>query len=719
MKELLNTGVNLPLTYDEGADALMGQVRGYSAAVRENLETASYGCLFWIKEGATPIQTAENYLIEKQKAQPELIKKFRVTETGAAVALNRTGDDFMNVNNLKRFLFDFAKALSDNGYINCCCECGTTENLGIYTADGGVIAQVCSSCGVSYTYHSEVEAPARVIPPVQPAAPIIEKPAEEIKPVIETATEENKLSEEAELLMPVTEEKQDTDELILTEIKSEEAAEEVPAVNTEKTDLQDEFSALLAGNEDEKPVASWGKEYEEEAPVPVITETNLQEEFSGLLAEEEKPSAWTAEEPVIKTETVKTSMQEEFSEFLAAEGDAEAEDLSEPVIAETSATAEQVDRLMFVETEVTEPDWGDVAKEEPKPQRTTEEAIAELNSLMVNGEEVKQEAEKPRSKIFEEAEREFAEEQARLAENNKDKAPENAIDDLLINADGDIEIKKEEEIIDDGSSDVTEYRDTTDYGDDFDIDEIESTVTKATVTTGHPQLTAEETPLEEDGSVPLINPNSHREERQVSAVDGPDAVQPLEFSAPNIMHENLASSEHEHLSHRDDMSAPNPYDPSSDYGSMVKKVKFHSSSNPLMGIVGAVLFGIIGVVIWTILGSVLNVISTWGSIAIVFTVYWGYTIGGGAMDKKGAVISFLLSLAMTVAGILAVDTIAVKQAVEATYMTEATISDSFMWIVSSLGDPTFIDEFFGDFAIAIIFTLIIDVSMLISSLRKS
>ena len=51
MKELLNTGVSLSLEYCPEIDGLIGRIKNYSVAVRENNETGSYGVLLWVKEG--------------------------------------------------------------------------------------------------------------------------------------------------------------------------------------------------------------------------------------------------------------------------------------------------------------------------------------------------------------------------------------------------------------------------------------------------------------------------------------------------------------------------------------------------------------------------------------------------------------------------------------------------------------------------------------------
>lgn len=592
MKELLNTGVNLTLEYDESTDALIGQVKGYSVAVKENLETGSYGCLFWIREGDfTAITTAEEYLTDYQKANPEYIKKFRVTEQGAAVALNRTNDDFTNVNNLKRFIFDFTTSLSLNFYKNCCCECGKTDDLAIYSADG-VIAQACSACGAKYQllrdFDKKDEKPA-VQEVLKAEAPVTAAPVREVYETVSAAAEK-----------PMAE------ETVLTEIKAP---------------VEEGLSELMFTGDTEDSV--------QESAIP--EQADAAEEF------------------------------EAFDQFLISDA------------------------------------------EEKQPER-------------------------PRSKLFEEAEREFAEEQARLAAEAAKNPVEDSINDLLIDESGEIALKEVKPEMDDGSSDVTEIHDDSNDGEEVEIEEIESTVMQPTVTTGHPQLSAEETPLEEDGSVPLINPNSHREERHVSPVDGPDAVQPLEFVHPVVNEELNADSKRElppGYASGDNMerdvktfSAPPPYTPSNRYAS-IKTIRYAESSNAFMGIIGTLVLGAVGVAVWCLIAGLLNLISYWGSIAIVISVFGGYYLAGKAMDKKGIVISFIMSLILMLAGLVVVSSVEVQQAIKNVYYTEATFMESIEWFIYSLSDPDAKETFMTNLVTSSLITLVADIVMAVNMWKKT
>ena len=659
MRELLNTGVNINLDYYAEHDALIGQIKGYSVAVKENLSTNSYGCLFWVKKGEFgALTTAEQYLEEQQKKSPDYLKKFVVNETGVAVALARTSDEFFNVNNLKRFIYDFTSALSLNNYENCCCECGSRENLSIYDTEGA-IAQACSSCGVKYIFirtckssaatgglsafdkkYAPFKEKVEIKPEIKPEIKAEEKP--QIKPQIE-------IEEKPEVKI---EEK--------LEIKVEEKIEAKPEEKTESAEdaLFKELKYIPDENKP-KPVRFAS------APVAEPEEFSLKEfEYNPDEKQEEEPA------PVIKEE--------------------------KPV---------DLSSLMFDESEKREEP--SVQAEVPAP--AAEEPIENFSAFLY--EEAKPEPEKPKSKLFEEAEREFAAEKAKMAA--EEAKLDNAVDDLII-SDGEIVIREATAEIDDGSHDVTEVYDDSNDGEDFDIEEIESTVEMPTVTTGHPQLEAEETPLEEDGSVPLINPNSHREERQVSAVDGPDAVQPLDYGQAHVTYEKLSDETAPRFSAGGEINrgytspnnAPPPYNPNMDYSSYARTAKIADSSNIVMGIIGALVVGLAGVAVWLILGHFFNVIHSVGCVAVILTVYAGYFLGGRSLDRKGIVTSFIITFVMVLAGFIGVYMLDVIADFSQSYGISISLGQAFDWVNASVEVESYRAEFLMNLAVSMIATLI-------------
>lgn len=649
MKELLDTGVQFGLDYYEGEEALIGKIKGYSAAVRENLATGSYGLLLWVRAGEyAAIKSPEDYLNEQKKLSPDLIRNFRVTERGIAVALARTEDAFTNLTHLKRFLYDFVDYLSLNFYVNCCCECGAAENLGIYDANG-VITQACGKCGAGYR-------------PILPAA---EKP---------------------------------------------DFAREI------KTDTS--FSSGAVGTA---------------APA--------------AFAEESVPKITEADEPLMENQSA--------------------------VALPTAFTEESAKKITEADEPPAEnrPDAGLFADfvEETAPK----EAENGFESLLFGAEEEKK-PEPPRSALFEEMEREYLREQAEAAESapmevpeddgfddmffdeayeeppelppeepKREPVPEMGFSELLINDDGEVELKKEEPEVDDGTV-VTEIHDDSNDGAPIDVTEIESLVLNPTITTGHPQLDAEETPLGPGGHVPLVNPNANREEKQVSPPDGPDAVMPLEenknayaasvrarpadegggyaagYASSNDMIDRDARGEgfskkrrsapppaynqaQEHGAGLSGTQAPPPYDPSSIHSTYAGRIS--QSSNAFMGIIGALTCGVIGVVIWVLIACFLNMISRFGAISIVLTTFGGYYLAGRAMDKKGIVISSVLSLFMTFAGVVTTTAAAVRESIANMFGVEISFFETLNWLNYFLQtDAEIKSGFMGNLGISFVVT---------------
>lgn len=542
MKELLNTGVSLSLEYCPEIDGLIGRIKNYSVAVRENNETGSYGVLLWVKEGDySAVTSVSDYLADRVNSDSDMVKNFRVQERGVAVALRKTDDPYTNVNTIKRFIIDITGILSVNFYKSCCYRCAGTENLGIYL-DNGVPTQYCSACSAGKKL---------------------------LKDFPETKAAQS-LSFEA--LMP--------------------KAETIAAVES------------VLGN---------GKS----------------EDFGGLLSE-------------IKTDN--TSFPEAEPLKTTAPESAAAENKADDDIAEL-LTEMKTDYDGSYDTEI---------KREDIPDNT------DISGLMMGvAEEKKAEYVPPRSELFEKIEREYREEQK-----NAPKIEEK--DDLsgFMVTPLDFAGSKEDEIKVVENSDgpighndkiaVTEIRDDSNDGEDIDVTEIESTISKPTVTTGHEQLTALETPLDENGNVPLMNPNAESNDNKPSPVDGPDAVLPAVSNKPMPKAEEvskIAAPPPGYAQMESDPRAevqrlpqpPRPYDAPAYVAPIDWGIP---DSNPLLGILGALVLAVFGVLIWSFIGR-LGYISYIGSIALVASIYGGYRLAGGSMDTKGKVICTVLSLLLT------------------------------------------------------------------------
>ena len=158
MKELLETGSAKGLGYSEKFDT----VNGLSAAIKENDETKSYGCLVWVgrRDGRTDDEL-ERYLSRQAADMPHIIKHYKCAGRGAAVALVKYNDPARNIHNITRFLGDLADDLYDHNYTNCCFSCGSTDNLGIY-GNGSSVAQYCQKCAKGELVVPDVTAEAAV-----------------------------------------------------------------------------------------------------------------------------------------------------------------------------------------------------------------------------------------------------------------------------------------------------------------------------------------------------------------------------------------------------------------------------------------------------------------------------------------------------------------------------------------------------------------------------
>lgn len=646
MKELLDTGVQFGLDYHEGEEALIGTIKGYSAAVRENLATGSYGLLLWVKAGEyAAIKSPEDYLNEQKRLSPELIRNFRVTERGIAVALARTEDAFANLTHLKRFLYDFADYLSLNFYVNCCCECGAAENLGIYDANG-VITQACGKCGAGY----------------RPILPAPENPdfSREIKTDASFSASGIGAAAPAAFAEKSAQKNTETDEPLAENRPAAELSADFAGESAPK-EAENSFESLLFGAEEEKK--------------PEPPRSALFEEMEREYLREQAEAA--------------ASMPAEADRFL---------DIGRSIMAEAvgSASAEipeddGFDDLFF-----------DEAYEEP-PELPPEEP-------------------------------------------KREPVPEMGFSELLINDEGEVELKKEEPEEDDGTI-VTEIRDDSNDGAPIDVTELESLVLNPTVTTGHPQLDAEETPLSRDGKVPLVNPNANREEKQVSSPDGPDAVTPLAedknayaasvrarptdgnssyavgYASSNNMIDRDARAEgfskkrrsapppaynleQEHGAGLSSVQAPPPYDPGSIHSTYAPRIS--RSSNAFMGIIGALTCGVVGVVIWVLIAyflNFLNMISRFGAIAIVVTTFGGYYLAGRAMDKKGIIISSVLSLFMTFVGVVTMTAVNVRESIANVFGVEISFFETLNWLNFFLQtDADIKGEFMGNLGFSFIAT---------------
>lgn len=648
MKELLETGVNIGLSYDKRLDGLIGQIKGYSVVVKENNQTGSYGCLLWVRKGDyAAIKSAEDYLAEQVTSNPDLVKNFRVTERGIAAALVKTSDSYKNITNIKRFLYDLASFLSLNFYVSCCYDCGKTAQLGIYSAEG-VPVQCCGACGEKYEFIFRLE-------------------------------------EDDDSLFPAAEPK-----------KEENIS----------------FDNLLAdGKEEEQP----------EPALQKATEKLTKEEESELFFKEiPVPKA----EPAPKREKVNED-KTDISGLMFAATEAKK---PEPVVQHRAAeklTAEEESELFLTEIP------GEAEEPAPKEEAKAREDKTDISALMFGASD-ENKPEPPKSEIFEQAQREFELQKQKEAQEKQSaqgkeefslkelmvsdiREENNGGEDLTIPGDDpEDKVGHSEEIA------VTEIYDDSNEGEDIDVTEIESTVSKPTVTTGHQQLTAKETPLDKDGNVPLMNPNAVDKSNIPSAVDGPDAVMPSAYTKPMPVAEHSATPPPGYATATDDPRAePAPTAKANPYTYQGASFTYlPPESNAVTGILGAFVLAVLGVAVWVIIAQ-MGFLSYIGSLAIIGAVFGGYRLAGGSMDKKGIAISAVISVVMNVLGFGITLVIEVQKVIHDCFGYSISFLDAIDWVTFSLTESGASVSLLIDMGVSMLFMIVGLVGVVTALLKKT
>lgn len=380
--------------------------------------------------------------------------------------------------------------------------------------------------------------------------------------------------------------------------------------------------------------------------------------------------------------------------------DAGALEAAEKALRESAPDVEISDLLTEVKTDYSGAYDTEVKKEE------IDDSV-DVSGLMMVAEPEKPEYVPPKSELFERIEREYLEEQK-----NAPKAEEK--DDFSsfmvtpIDENGNkgealtVTEHNEGPVGHNASVAVTEYADDSNIGEDIDVTEIESTVSKPTVTTGHEQLTAIPTPLDENGRVPLMNPNSVSADNRPSPVNGPDAVTPSEYLKPLPKAEQVTNATPPgYMSSEDDPRAepaPRPYDAPA----YVAPINWGiPDSNPVLGIIGALTFAVLGVFVWALIGR-LGYISYIGSLALVASVYGGYRLAGGSIDTKGKVICTVLSLLLTFISFWVVLVVGTQMDMASMFGYNMSFFSAIEWAVFLVGDNKFI---WFDLVISMAFTI--------------
>ena len=653
MKELLETGAASELGYSGKCDALVGKVKDLSVVIKENNQIKSYGCLIWVKKkGSTSDDELYSYLSEQVAAKPHIIKHFKTTGRGAALALVKYNDPVRNINNINRFLGDLADDLYAHDYVNCCYACGSTENLGIYM-NGGSVVQYCGECAVGSPVTAGDEP----------------DPEEQVYETEETGNDD--------LMAAMT--------AAAAEVKAEEIAETMEDLLADPADVTAE------------PVESVDRE--------IISAKDDNVDLSGFMVDESasEESAETQDEEI--SEDARREYEEkqrlkaeetrsELNSLMFSESDAAQEERNEAPAADPDAFGNantyiedetDLDGLMYDGTDSTEETAG-------RPEHSEDVDNANIYGLMLGSE------------------------QDVSGENEELEVTEVTEVTAIGRGSGEdlqVTVQEEEDVGENSDVEVTELYDDSNEGEDIEIEELGSDFNMPTDTSGG-EIEAEETPLEEDGSVPMVNPNvqpvkvtSGREPGDVRAFaygsyeNANTAEEPVGFDGrpkgyqgtdPRLGDE-MGSVSRDYKRQQAAMTAPGAKKFPAAEQRVVSKGKPASSkpinrkqpkrggtsgnskprrerrvssgSNAAVGIFASLLFGIIGSAIWCGIGYLLGLMSTFDTevrtiVLSVFAflptmfVFIGYKIGGDYFDGKGIGISVFLSLVMDAVGMLAV-----------------------------------------------------------------
>ncbi|MBQ9483058.1 MAG: hypothetical protein IJU82_02610 [Ruminiclostridium sp.] len=640
MKELLETGISTDLGYSGRCDALFGKVKDLSVVIKENNATKSYGVLIWVKKkNSTSDDELYSYLSEQVAAKPHIIKHFKTTGRGAALALVKYNDPVRNINNINRFLGDLADDLYAHDYVNCCYACGKTDDLAIYES-GGAVVQYCSGCanGTKIKVGDEPvkqEAPAVYETPVESAA-------------TETAQE-------------IEEEQSGSLEDILAEL----------------TDIAGEY-----GGGDE--AADTGSVINGSDDISDLSDFMVDE--SAAPAEEPAPAATLIDE-YAQRETVTDSS---LDSFMFSEEDAAKSAASEPAFGTAS-----------------EPAFGDANTY--IDEDSSEGAPANLDGLMYD----ENDSYDDDADIYEDAEEEAAENaniynlmvgsEQEIAEAGDSEVKVLATTEIGKGHDLQVAVQEEEEVGGLGGIQVTEIVDDSNEGEDFQIEALSSDFNMPTDTKGG-EIHASETPLEKDGAVPMVNPNSDYADVKPSSARDKNAVrafaygsyenantaaEPVRYDGRPIgyqgsdprMGDEVGSVSRDYSRQNAARYAPDAK-PLKKEGYRVvskanparmkpvmtgKRASYASSysSNAVVGTIAALLFGVIACALWCGIGYLLGlmgmvdntvraiVMSVLGFIPAL-AVFLGYRIGGDCYDIKGIVIAAVVSVVCDVLGIFAV-----------------------------------------------------------------
>ncbi len=627
MKELLETGAAGDLEYCESCDALIGKIKDLAVAIKENNETKSYGCLIWVgPTGDADPEAAKAFLAEQAASKPHIIKHYRAAGRGAAIAMVKYNDAARNINNINRLIGEISDGLFARSYENCCYRCGSTEKLSIYS-DNGVPVLYCSDCGRGTVLRSF----GGQAVPVQ-ETPVISADDPLLGGLLADGTEET--SAEPKKSTEINDDNIDLSALLFAGVEEEAAAAEAP-----RSEL---FEAAQ-------------REFDEQKKLEAEESDNSLDSLMFVAGEDK-----TAEEQPAPAVTVSAPTDSDISELggLMFDGTENAEPEEQPDVEEKAAENANIDTLMYDAEE-----FGNGGSYEEEPVVETQAPAAEgsdIDGLMVGEIDAV-----------------------------------TAVTAIGRGEGEDLQVATQEEEyvgLDDNIA-VTEIHDDSNDGEDIEVTELDPTLNVQTAD-GGVEITAGETPLEADGSVPLVNPNSGFADIKPSSAYGPGAVkayaagsydnataadEPVGFDGrpkgsgpvrdPRLGDEMGVRSRDfrsQQVSEPDKHRRKTGSRKVSGNAKASKNANFSYTygSKGVVGTIAALIFGLVGAGLWAGAGYLLDMTGTFeedtASLIVAVCaflptlfVFVGYRIGGDFFDKKGIIISAVVTVILDAVGAFA------------------------------------------------------------------
>lgn len=139
-------------------------------------------------------------------------------------------------------------------------------------------------------------------------------------------------------------------------------------------------------------------------------------------------------------------------------------------------------------------------------------------------------------------------------------------------------------------------------------------------------------------------------------------------------------------------------------------------SNPITGIVGAVIGSLLGVALWIIIYH-LGYIASLAGLAIIICAFKGYEILGRSLDKKGVIITSVIALVMVfVANHMAWT---VECYLEIKDYFEVSFNETLKWMPDLIKEADAVKEYISDLGFGYLLTLIGGVSTIVSKFKQA